>query len=264
VELDYSFAVRQGETTLYSILTRVSEAVPESTVHAALTYYSTEDAKGSFLDFINDNIGLVVAGIGLVVVVILVLLLRDIRAERKAREEHHKVEDLNKRVFVDALTSVRNKGAYSQYIGALQTKLNNPLTASELAFAIAVFDCDDLKAVNDGSGHDKGDEYLKAASKLICRTFQHCPVFRIGGDEFAVILQNEDYDNREALIRQFEQSRAEISAAAEHPWERVNVSMGLAVFDPETDPSVIDVARRADKLMYENKRARKEAERAVT
>ena len=259
VELDYCFAVRHGDTTLYSILSRVNSTVPESTVHAALTYYSTEDAKSSILDILNENIGLVVAVVGLVLAAILVLLQRDIRAQRMATEEHQKVEALNKRVFTDALTSVRNKGAYAQFIDGLQEKLNNPLTAADLAFAICVFDCDDLKSINDSYGHDKGDEYLKAASRLICGVFQHSPVFRIGGDEFAAVLQNEDYANRDALVRQFEEGCEAACAAAENEWERVRVSMGMAVFDADADPSVSDTVRRADKFMYENKRARKEA-----
>ena len=49
-----------------------------------------------------------------------------------------------------------------------------------------------------------------------------------------------------------------ICASAEHEWEQANISMGIAVYDPEFDPAVIDVARRADKVMYENKRLRKE------
>ena len=66
---------------------------------------------------------------------------------------------------------------------------------------MGVFDCDNLKQINDQNGHDKGDIYIRAASQLICRVFAHSPVFRIGGDEFAVVLQNEDFINREDLIR---------------------------------------------------------------
>lgn len=120
-----------------------------------------------------------------------------------------------------------------------------------------MFDCDDLKLINDQYGHDKGDEYLKAASRVICRVFQHSPVFRIGGDEFSVILRNEDYQNREALVRQMEKLKAEITAATEHKWELVRMSMGIAVYDPQSDRTVNDVARRADEIMYENKCSRK-------
>jgi diguanylate cyclase (GGDEF)-like protein len=142
----------------------------------------------------------------------------------------------------------------------IQDLLDNSDEKTE--FAIGVFDCDNLKYINDFYGHDKGDIYIKKASQLICRVFQHSPVFRIGGDEFAVILKNDDFRDREKLFAQFRKERAEIRASAEHEWEQANISMGAAVYDPETDPAVIDVARRADKAMYENKRLRKENQQA--
>lgn len=106
-------------------------------------------------------------------------------------------------------------------------------------------------------GHDKGDIYLKAASRLICRTFQYSPVFRIGGDEFAVIMQNDDYNNREELMDKFRKSRDEICGSAANEWEKARVTMGIAVYEPDNDRTAIDVARRADKDMYENKQRRK-------
>lgn len=168
------------------------------------------------------------------------------------------INDLSRRANVDALTSVRNKGAYSNFLDEMQRKLDEAPGSTE--FAIAIFDCDDLKSVNDMFGHDKGDIYLKTASRLICRIFQHSPVFRIGGDEFSVILQNDDYRCREDLVDSFEKAAAEISAAEQNRWEQVHISMGLAVYDANEDHYVIDTVRRADKLMYLNKRKHKNAD----
>ena len=254
VDMDYCIAVRRGDTELYSILSRITQAVPDATIHTALTYYSTEDVKQSFGDLVRDHLFIVMAAIAAILLVILVLLLRSIRAEKKVLEEEHLVSDLNRRVFVDALTSVRNKGAYGKYIDELQGKLDED---GSMEFAIGVFDCDNLKTVNDQNGHDKGDVYLKAASRLICRVFQHSPVFRIGGDEFVVVLQNEDFNNREELIHRFNVTAQEITTQAENAWDEVHISMGVAVYDPRIDNSVNDTARRADKIMYENKRKAK-------
>ena len=176
---------------------------------------------------------------------------------RDSMKEH--ISDLNKRVYVDALTSVKNKGAFSTAIDSLQKQMDEGV--EEMAFAIGVFDCDDLKTVNDQYGHDKGDVYLKAACQLICRVFQHSPVFRIGGDEFAVILRNDDYRNRDALIDHFERESERINAENENQWKQVHIAMGVAVYDPQVDKYVIDAVRRADKTMYTNKQARKQAKR---
>ncbi|MBP5255552.1 MAG: diguanylate cyclase [Clostridia bacterium] len=157
------------------------------------------------------------------------------------------ISDLNKRAYVDALTSVRNKGAYSTYIEDLQTKLD--ASNGHMAFAIGVFDCDDLKLINDKFGHEKGDIYLKTSSRIICKVFQHSPVFRIGGDEFSVILQNDDFRNRDSLTEAFCRSMEDTCASSDDPWDQARISYGIAVYDPYSDNSVADVARRADKIM---------------
>jgi len=176
----------------------------------------------------------------------------------KRMGEHVKahISDLNKRVFVDALTSVKNKGAFASFIEDLQKQMD--AGSEELEYAIGVFDCDDLKTINDRYGHDKGDIYLKTASRLICKVFQHSPVFRIGGDEFAVILRNDDYRDRDALIETFRNRAQEISATTQNPWEQIHVAMGLAVYNRTEDHSVIDTVRRADKNMYTDKKQHKE------
>jgi diguanylate cyclase (GGDEF)-like protein len=165
------------------------------------------------------------------------------------------ISDLNKRVYVDALTSVRNKGAYTTYIEGLQATMEEG--PGDMAFAVGIFDCDNLKKINDEYGHEKGDVYLKTACRLICRIFQHSPVFRIGGDEFSVVLQGSDLQNMDALCQQFSDTMTQISAATSNEWEQVHVSMGIAVFDAQRDRSVGDVTHRADELMYANKRLRK-------
>ncbi len=174
---------------------------------------------------------------------------------RMAEHMKNHIRDLSNQVYVDALTSVRNKGAFSNYVEELQKKLQ--VSPENREFAVGVFDCNDLKTVNDQYGHDKGDLYLKAASRLICLTFQHSPVFRIGGDEFAVILQNDDYRNRERLIAKFERDMAETVRTAENRWQQVYMALGFAAFDPNLDHSVIDTVRRADKTMYTHKRSNK-------
>lgn len=84
-------------------------------------------------------------------------------------------------------------------------------------------------------------------------------MFRIGGDEFTAVLQNEDFQNREQLTALFEKERGELCASTENKWEEPRVAMGLATFDPGLDDSVTDTMRRADKNMYENKQNGKSA-----
>ena len=161
------------------------------------------------------------------------------------------INDLNDLAYADALTSVHNKGAFDIYLRDLQASVDSEETVPE--FAICIFDCNDLKEVNDRNGHDKGDLYLKEAAKAICESFRRSPVFRIGGDEFAAVLINGDFANREERLRAFEAICAEKRESSPLIWEQVNVACGVAVFDPSEDASVSDTVRRADKLMYGNK-----------
>ena len=165
------------------------------------------------------------------------------------------ISDLNGQVFFDALTHVKNKGAFTNALEELQEQIEHGEKAPE--FAVGVFDCDSLKVINDQYGHVKGDIYLKTACSTICDVFKHCPVFRIGGDEFAVIVRNADYSNMEALIEQFDQTVSEINTSSVEPWKQVWISKGFAIFDPADDSTAVGVMQRADKLMYENKRDRK-------
>lgn len=174
---------------------------------------------------------------------------------RLANHMKDNINNLNKQVYVDPLTHVKNKGAFSATIAEIQEQMDED--PKHLEFAVGVFDCDDLKMVNDQYGHDKGDIYLTTSCHLICNVFQHSPVFRIGGDEFAVILRNDDYRYRDALVSQFTQDAAKHNESTTNRWEQVYLSMGMAAYDPATECAVIDVVRSADKLMYENKRMRK-------
>ena len=175
--------------------------------------------------------------------------------KRLAMNTRENISYLNNRVFVDALTRVKNQGAFMAAISDLQNDIDKGRREPE--YAICIFDCDNLKTINDSNGHEKGDIYLKTASKAICNTFHHSPVFRVGGDEFAVLLLNESYKNMDALIDQFEQAVYNINSSYENAWEQVHISMGVASFDKENDRSVYDVLRRADRKMYEIKRQHK-------
>ena len=165
------------------------------------------------------------------------------------------INDLNSLAYADALTEVRNKSAFDVLVRELQKCIDNK--EKGLEFAIAIFDCDDLKTINDEYGHDKGNVYLKNSSHLMCRVFQKSIVYRIGGDEFAIILRDEDFKNRDSLKNLFVSKSAEICALAKEPWEQIRVSVGIAAYDDHIDKTVEDVLIHADNLMYANKRERK-------
>ncbi|MBR4909469.1 MAG: diguanylate cyclase [Acidaminococcaceae bacterium] len=164
------------------------------------------------------------------------------------------ISDLNSRAYSDALTGIKNKGAFDIYAGRLNNSIRLDTGNGSPEFAVVMFDCNWLKQINDAYGHERGDVYLRTASLAICQTFSHSPVFRLGGDEFAALLQGSDYKHREELLQAFDRIAEEAASATSNPWEKVDVARGIAVFQPGADASVEQVLRRADEQMYENKR----------
>lgn len=150
----------------------------------------------------------------------------------------------------DSLTGVRNRIAYDDEIKRLQREA---VHGSD-KFGIAFVDLDNLTAINDEFGYDKGNVAIKQLCMLVCNTFKHSPVFRVGCDEFAVILRNGDLKMIDELTRTFcfEIERRRLDDALE-PFEKVSAAMGIALFDPERDFTVEDVCRRAEEEMLSKK-----------
>lgn len=150
----------------------------------------------------------------------------------------------------DSLTAVNNRIAYDAQV----VKLEEQFAAGERPeMAIAMFDVNNLKTINDALGHEAGDAYIKNCCRLICETFKHSPVYRIGGDEFVVFVQNSDYEPRFELIDNMRQEMKLLSLAKISPLNKVSIASGITEFDEDMDTCLMDVFKRADTLMYENK-----------
>ena len=183
----------------------------------------------------------------------LIVGINDVDAQVKQEQEYERrLAIAQKKAMIDALTGVKNKFAYLEAEAVLDQRIEEQI---QPAFAVIVLDVNDLKKVNDTSGHQAGDQYLRDACRIVCHTFKHSPVFRVGGDEFAVIAQGHDYEHIEELIQTIE----------EHNLESVRnggivVACGMARF--EDDTSVASVFRRADMDMYANKQRLKGTDEA--
>ena len=150
----------------------------------------------------------------------------------------------------DELTGTKNKTAYREAEKDLQSLMGEDCDP----FGIVVCDINGLKVINDTEGHKAGDEYIRACCKLICRIFSHSPVFRIGGDEFAVILKGQDFENRESLISILRKQVEDNVRMGEGPV----IASGMAEFQQVKDHHVEDVFNRADSSMYGEKTHLKE------
>lgn len=154
----------------------------------------------------------------------------------------------------DALTGVRNKTAYDDEIKIIEDRIKS----GDTKYGLAIVDLNFLKRINDTYGHDKGDLAIIKLCHMVCNTFKHSSVFRIGGDEFAVILQSSDYDNYSSLINSFNEETARMSKDESlEPWEKITAAVGSAFYDESRDDGIDSMFKRADKEMYECKKSMK-------
>jgi diguanylate cyclase (GGDEF)-like protein len=141
------------------------------------------------------------------------------------------------------MTGVKNKHAYLEYETRLEFAIKE---AADTKFAISIIDVNDLKVVNDTLGHQAGDQWIREACRIVCTTFKRSPVFRVGGDEFCVISQGDDYENLEELVQVIRDHNKEAVASG-----GVVIACGTAMYSK--GDAVADVYKRADDAMYANK-----------
>lgn len=169
-------------------------------------------------------------------------------ALRKERDCFRKnSSQINDIAYRDPLTGVGNSAAYREAV----MKLNGKIRKSIPKFTVIVFDINNLKKVNDGYGHNFGDILITSASKLIRDTFEPNGIYRIGGDEFCVILEDDNASMYNELLNDFAKSveRFNNSAQARLP---VSVASGYSQYTSDDD-NYMSVFRRADSAMYHNK-----------
>ena len=142
----------------------------------------------------------------------------------------------------DKLTGILSQGTYLRKVKYLKKEQ-----------IVIILDIDNFKAINDNYGHQFGDECLRNISRTIKSVFGnygHC--YRIGGDEFAVILRR--YQNVEGLIKRFDIAVAD--KFKNKPCE-LSISLGYAKY--EKDDTCEAVIQRADSNMYDVKKKKKES-----
>ena len=174
---------------------------------------------------------------------ILFLMLKDL-PKKDLEAEKENTRTFRHMANTDSMTGVKNKHAYSD----AEAYLNQMIRDGQIEkLGIVVCDINGLKHVNDTLGHAAGDKLIRDASTMICKYFTHGAVYRIGGDEFTVVLQEKGYESMTQVIEEF-------NRVVEGNIEKneVVVSIGYSTLTSE-DQCVHDVFERADQMMYQRK-----------
>jgi diguanylate cyclase (GGDEF)-like protein len=153
------------------------------------------------------------------------------------------LEDHNRRARCDPLTGLLNRGEFHESLSAAVGRATGP---KALLVSVAVFDLDRFKAVNDRGGHAAGDRLLRAtaaALTAVCRSSD--AAFRIGGDEFALILDGAGSEQASVIAARAADAISRLQGSAGSSW-------GVATVP--TDATTRDgLMAIADAGMYERK-----------
>ncbi len=152
VEMEYYFAVNRGETILYSILSKITGVVPESTVNAALSYYYTEDAKITFDEMLKENAWLIVVVAGAAAALFIIILTRYLKSARKVREEQMLISAAG----TDELTGLYNKSIFYAFADRMHSEY------PERQMDAIVIDIEQFHSVKAAGGQFFGDQVLRA------------------------------------------------------------------------------------------------------
>ena len=182
-------------------------------------------------------------------------LINALAARDDAEAAEKKANEMSEQATRDALTGIRNRRAYEAEVKKVEWRIQ---TEGFHDFGVAMVDLNFLKRINDTFGHEKGNQAIIKICTITCKTFSHSPVFRIGGDEFVVILENEDFEKVEERMAEFERILQKLKEDETlESWEKVSAAIGWSKFDPDIDRNVDNVFKRADHNMYENKKEMK-------
>jgi two-component system, cell cycle response regulator len=156
-------------------------------------------------------------------------------AERMLRLQ----SELIRLASIDPLTGVFNRRAFFERAGRVR----------QMPFAAIMFDVDHFKDINDSCGHDVGDQVLRSIG---CKaSSQNGIVGRLGGEEFAIVLEGADLEGAAAFAEDLRTRLGELSFTTTHGKRSVTCSLGVAEARP--GENIDQLLKRADAALYEAK-----------
>jgi diguanylate cyclase (GGDEF)-like protein len=195
--------------------------------------------------------------IGLLVIVLMVMFVRQLRRTRRA---HALALSAHALALTDALTGVANR----RHVEAAAADMVAASRASGKPLAVVTFDLDGFKRVNDSHGHACGDRVLVSIARECEALLRDADLLgRIGGEEFVVLLPDTPPEHALQVADRLRVSVAHLDLSDIVPDLHVTISLGLAFLRP-TDDGLHDVIDRADAALYRakaNGRNRAEIER---
>ncbi|MBF0319488.1 MAG: diguanylate cyclase [Nitrospirae bacterium] len=158
-------------------------------------------------------------------------------------------EQLRHLVLTDSMTDLNNRRGF-YILAEHQLKLAKRLNKE---FAMVFTDVDGLKQINDKLGHLIGDSAIMDTALILKETFRESDIIgRVGGDEFVVLI-TEVLGITEDVVRDRLHNTLTIYNARQNCPYKLSLSVGFALYQPESDLTINALMAAADRLMYEQK-----------
>ena len=179
----------------------------------------------------------------LIIAILLVIMIRSNRKEALAEKMKQLADQQTEYAYNDQLTGLKNRRAYSEIVAQLSGELPT-------GCRVIMFDVNRLKTVNDTLGHEAGDELIRAAAECIRACFEGVEaVFRLGGDEFCLIMTGAEETARQCL----EELERRAAAWKGQYIDGFSISYGMA--SDGDCPDIEAIVKEADRRMYDYKRS---------
>jgi len=162
--------------------------------------------------------------------------------------EYEELEKLRHNAATDPLTGLKNRRMFEEH---LAREISHS-TRYGTSFALLLLDLRRFKLANDTYGHATGDEILRSVARASAETIRACDIsFRIGGDEFAILLPQAERSSAEASAERIAR-KFELYAKLLAPDTPAGIDYGIAIF-PEDGEGATKLFQTADKKLYESK-----------
>lgn len=175
-----------------------------------------------------------------------------VKSSRIQMEEANKAALYQKMAYLDDLTGVYSRMAFSRHMKECDDMLKASDEKQTKKYVIFIFDLNDLKKCNDNFGHEFGDRYLVGVAEAIHEVFgKEGRCYRIGGDEFSAIVLYQGVEHIEQMLNALEKRVEKINE--DGFVVHASVAAGYAVYNKELDENLEQTMSRADELMYKKK-----------
>ena len=237
----------RGNSALLNIANRVIFAASEDLNGVALMENTYAEAPVTLEEILQQHaVGVTAVLVG-IIVLMLVCFLWYMNMQARLAAARSKNEALTRQAYRDSLTKTGNRAGYLSLEKELQLRM---VLGQWPEFSLVVADVNGLKEINDTLGHEEGDMLIRNTSALLRGVFVNSQVFRIGGDEFVVVLTGEDHRERAMLLERLRAQSLPCVDREAVEAGRTSVACGMAAYDRETDRTVAAVFDRADREMY--------------